>query len=197
MPWQKRTWRCKGSIKKGEGKCRNTDIPEKALKELFVEAFNDVLQNQDKYLKKEMESKTSIKLNSSLSTLFEESIEILRSAAIVGATDLEDINRNVELVLKKLQAALWKQVRFDEAYYSSKKLESILSTFTCPLTEFKEEIFKSVVKDIIQIEPGIVEFHFINGAVLKGSYETKAVMRRRDENGKECSDNTCKNNSGS
>lgn len=52
-PWQRRIWRCKGSLKKGECKCRNTDIPEKELKDLFVKAFNEVLRNKDKYLKTE------------------------------------------------------------------------------------------------------------------------------------------------
>lgn len=71
------------------------------------------------------------------------------------------------------------------------KLQELLNKISFRLKEFDEDIFKGAVEKIISLEPGIIQFHFINGAFIDENYETKVVKERRKDNGpKECCGNS-------
>lgn len=192
---EKRVWKCKTYIKKGIANCSNTGIPEKMLKELFVIAFNKLQRSKDQYFKDLGGSAKASYNNRELEILFEESIEMLREASINRSANTNEINRNAVIILQKKMEKLWRRIEFDELYYNNLKLQELLNKMPFRLKEFDEDIFKRTVEKIISLEPGIIQFHFINGAFIEENYETKAVKERRKANGqKECCGNSSKNN---
>lgn len=195
-PCEKRVWKCSRYIKKGMKNCNNTSIPEKQLKESFVRTFNKLQRSKEKYLKNLERSTKGTYNNKELNILFEESLEMLREASNNRSDNIDEINKNTVIILQKKMEKLWRNIKFDELYYNNLKLKELLKKMPYRIKEFDEEIFKRIVEKIIALEPGIVQFYFINGAFIEEYYETKAVKERRKANGqKECSSNSSKNNS--
>lgn len=192
---EKRVWRCKRYIVNGKVECRNTAIPEKMLKEMFVRAFNKLQSNKEQYLKNLKRSAKATYNNRELEILFKESIEMLRQASNNRSANINEINKNAIIILQKKMEKLWRNIKFDELYYNNLKLQELLNKMPYRIKEFDEDIFKRIVEKIIALKPGIVQFYFINGAFIEEYYETKAVKERRKANGqKEYSGNSSQNN---
>lgn len=188
-----RIWRCKTYVKGGIAKCNNTNIPEKQLKELFVRAFNRLQIYKTQYLNVSKSSNKANADNRELEILFDESIRMLKEASINKSDNINEVKRSVIIILQKMMERLWSKTRFDEAYYNNLKLQEILIKTPDILKEFNPDIFRKTVKKIIALEPGVVQFYFINGSMIEEYYETKAVMERRQANGKkECSGDSSK-----
>ncbi|MCD3255055.1 hypothetical protein [Clostridium botulinum] len=160
-----------------------------------MKAFNKFQSNKEQYLKKLERSVKTTYNNKELNILFEESIEMLRQASNNRMVNIDEINKNTVIILQKKMQKLWKNIKFDELYYNNSKLRELLNKMPNRIKEFDEDIFKRTVEKIIALEPGIVQFHFINGAFIEEHYETKAVKERRKANGKkEYSGNSSQNN---
>lgn len=194
---QKRTWRCRKYVKEGVGKCDNTSIPEKILEEAFYRAYNRLQRKKENYLKIIEGNKKVYAKNKELEILFDESIEMLREASINRSNNINEVNKNTIIILQKKMDKLWRKIEFDEIYYNNLRLKKLLEKMPYRLNKFDSQIFKIIVEKIVALKPGVVRFYFINGTFIEEYYETKAVRERRNANGKEGSNNSSKNNTGS
>lgn len=194
-PCEKRVWKCSRYLRKGMKNCDNTSIPEKMLKEMFVDTFNKLQSNKEQYIKSLERSAKVTYRNRELEIIFDESIEMLRQASNNRRANIDEINKNTGIILQKKMEKLWRNIKFDEYYYNNLKLKRLLNEMPNRIKEFDEDIFKRTVEKIIALKPGIVQFHFINGIFIEEYYETKAVKERRKANGqKEYSCNSSQNN---
>ncbi|SHE90159.1 Recombinase zinc beta ribbon domain-containing protein [Tissierella praeacuta DSM 18095] len=159
-PSEKSNWKCKRYIYQNRVHCRNLFLTEKDIENIFISATNKILSRMwmlDKEKKKEPPKMTMEIRN------LEERIKELEDEKQFSSREL------AELIFKRAKA-YYHISKIDDYDHNTKKIkEEFLDRK--PLTEFDEELFQNVVKEITIYKDGKIQVKYINGMMVEEDYE--------------------------
>lgn len=158
-PSEKSFWKCKRYIYKNRVCCRCGFLTDEQLERAFLEAANRILariQILDRKPKKE-----PIPYNPEFNSL-DHRIRELGAEGRYSSIELP------ALIFKRAQA-LYKTARIDDADYNTEKMKQAFSGRQL-LTEFDEELFLAVIKQITVYADHRLVFEFINGLTMESGY---------------------------
>jgi len=158
-PSEKSLWKCKRYIYKNRVCCRCGFLSDEQLEKAFLEAANRIqarIQILDRKPKKE-----PIPYNPEFNSL-DQRIRELEAEGRYSSKELP------ALIFKRAQA-FYKTARIDDAEYNTEKMEQAFSGRQ-PLTEFDEELFLTVIKQITVYADHRLVFEFINGLTMETGY---------------------------
>jgi site-specific DNA recombinase len=158
-PSEKSFWKCKRYIYKNRVCCRCGFLTDEQLKKTFLEAANRILariQILDRKPKKE-----PIPHNPEFNSL-DQRIRELEAEGRYSSKELP------ALIFKRAQAR-YKTARIDDAEYNTEKMKQAFSGRQPP-TEFDEELFLTVIKQITVYADHRLVFEFINGLTMEERY---------------------------
>ena len=156
---EKSFWKCKRYIYKNRVCCRCGFLTDKQLEKAFLEAANRILariQILDCKPKKE-----PIPNNPEFNRL-DQRIKELEAEGRYSSNELP------ALIFKRAQA-LYKTARIDDSEYNTEKMKQAFSGRQL-LTEFDEELFLTVIKQITVYADHWLVFEFINGLTMEARY---------------------------
>ena len=158
-PSEKSSWRCKRYIYQNRVHCRNLFLTGKEIENIFISATNKILSRMwilDKEKKKEQP-----KINMEIRKL-EERIKELEDEKQFSSKEL------AELVFKRAKA-YYNISTIDDYDYKTKKMKEELLDKEI-LTEFNEELFINIIKEIIIYKNGKIQVEYINGIMMEEDY---------------------------
>ena len=161
-PSEKSNWKCKRYIYQNRVHCRNLFLTGKDIENIFISATNKILSRMwilDKEKKKEQP-----KINMEIRKL-EERIKELEDEKQFSSKEL------AELIFKRAKA-YYSISKIDDYDYKTKKMKEELLDKE-PLTEFNEELFLNIVKEITIYKDGKVQVKYINGIIVEEDYEIR------------------------
>ncbi|AEY67545.1 recombinase family protein [Clostridium sp. BNL1100] len=152
-------WKCKRYIYKNRVCCRCGFLSDEQIEKAFIEVANRILiriQILDRKPKKE-----PIPNNPEFNRL-DQQIKELEAEGLYSSKELP------ALIFKRAQA-FYKTAQIDDADYNAGKMKQAFSGRE-PLTEFDEELFLQVVKQITVHTDHRLVFEFINGLTMEAGY---------------------------
>ena len=158
-PSEKSSWRCKRYIYQNRVHCRNLFLTGKEIENIFISATNKILSRMwilDKEKKKEP-PKMTIEIRK-----LEERIKELEDEKQFSSKEL------AELVFKRAKA-YYNISTIDDYDYKTKKMKEELLDKEI-LTEFNEELFINIIKEIIIYKNGKIQVEYINGIMMEEDY---------------------------
>ena len=161
-PSEKSNWKCKRYIYQNKVYCRNLFLTRKDIENVFISATNKILSRMwmlDKEKKKEPPKMTMEIRN------LEERIKELEDEKQFSSKEL------AELIFKRAKA-YYSISKIDDYDYKTKKMKEELLDKE-PLTEFNEELFLNIVKEITIYKDGKVQVKYINGIIVEEDYEIR------------------------
>ena len=161
-PSEKSNWKCKRYIYQNKVYCRNLFLTRKDIENVFISATNKILSRMwmlDKEKKKEPPKMTMEIRN------LEERIKELEDEKQFSSKEL------AELIFKRAKA-YYSISTIDDYDYKTKKMKEELLDKE-PLTEFDEELFLNIVKEITIYKDGKVQVKYINGIIVEEDYEIR------------------------
>lgn len=156
---EKSFWKCKRYIYKNRVCCRCGFVSDEQLEKAFLEAVNRIIariQILDRKPKKE-----PIPNNPEFNSL-DQQIKELEAEGRYSSKELP------ALVFKRAQA-LYRTARINDAEYNTEKIKQAFSGRQL-LTEFDEELFLAVIKQITVYADHRLVFEFINGLTMEAGY---------------------------
>jgi len=156
---EKSFWKCMRYIYKNRVCCRCGFLADEQIEKAFLEVANRImarLQILDRTPKKEPI------LNSLEYNRLDQRVRELEAEGRYSSKELP------ALIFGRAQA-FYKAARIDDAEYNTKKMKHAFSGRQ-PLTEFNEELFLTVVKQITVYTDHWLVFEFINGLTMKARY---------------------------
>ena len=161
-PSEKSNWKCKRYIYQNKVYCRNLFLTRKDIENVFISATNKILSRMwmlDKEKKKEPPKMTMEIRN------LEERIKELEDEKQFSSKEL------AELIFKRAKA-YYSISTIDDYDYKTKKMKEELLDKEL-LTEFDEELFLNIVKEITIYKDGKVQVKYINGIIVEEDYEIR------------------------
>jgi len=159
---EKSNWKCKRYIYQNRVHCRNLFLSKKDIENIFISATNKILSRMwmlDKDKKKE-----PLKMTVEIKNI-EERIKELEDEKQFSSKEL------AELIFKRAKA-YYSISTIDDYDYKTKKLKEELLDKE-PLTEFNEELFLNIVKEITIYKDGKIQVEYINGIIVEEDYEIR------------------------
>ncbi len=156
---EKSFWKCKRYIYKNRVCCRCGFLSDEQIERAFLEAANRILvrlQILDRRLPKE-----PIPNNHEFQEL-DQKIKELEAEGRYSSKELP------ALIFNRAKA-LYKTARIDDADHNAEKMKQAFSRRE-PLTEFDEELFLAVVRQIMVHADHRLVFEFINGLTMEAGY---------------------------
>lgn len=156
---EKSFWKCKRYIYKNRVCCRCGFLADEQIEKAFLEAANRILariQILDRKPKKE-----PIPNNPEFNRL-DQRIKELEAEGRYSSNELP------ALIFKRAQA-FYKTAKIDDAEYNTEKMKKAFSGRQL-LTEFDEELFLAVIKQITVYADHRLVFEFINGLTMEAGY---------------------------
>ncbi|AFV02351.1 hypothetical protein SDC9_20769 [bioreactor metagenome] len=156
---EKSFWKCKRYIYKNRVCCRCGFLTDEQIEKAFLEAANRILariQILDRKPKKE-----PIHNNTEFNSL-DQRIKELEAEGRYSSKELP------ALIFKRAQA-FYKTAKVDDAEYNNEKMKQAFSGRQS-LTEFDEDLFRTVIKQITVYADHRLVFEFINGLTMETGY---------------------------
>lgn len=159
-PSQKSNWKCKRYIYQNKVHCRNLFLTEKGIETAFISATNKLLSKKwmlDKGRKKEP-PRITLEIRK-----LEERIKELEEEEHFSSKELS------ELIFKRAKA-YYNIAKIDDYDYNTEKIKQALADKE-QITEFEEDIFIAIIKQIVIYKDGRILVEFINGITMEEDYE--------------------------
>lgn len=156
---EKSFWKCKRYIYKNRVFCRCGFLSDDQIKEAFIEGINRLLARPQ--ILEWVPGKKSIPNNLEFNKL-DQQIKELEAEGRYSSKELP------ALIFKRAQT-LYKTALTNDAEYKARKMKQALSGRQ-PLTDFDEELFLTVVKQIMVYSNHRLVFEFINGLTMEVRY---------------------------
>ena len=159
-PSEKSNWKCKRYIYQNRVHCRNLFLTEKDIETTFISATNKILSRKwmlDKGRKKEPPRMT-LEIRK-----LEERIKELEEEEHFSSKELS------ELIFKRAKA-YYSITKIDDYDYNTEKIKQALAEKD-QLTEFDEDIFITIIKQIVIYKDGRILVEFINGITMEENHE--------------------------
>ena len=158
-PSEKSFWKCKRYIYKNRVCCRCGFLTDEQLERAFLETVNRIIARikiLDRKPKKE-----AIPNNPEFNKLDQR----IKELEVEGQYSSKELPA---LIFKRAQA-FYKTTRIDDAEYNTEKMKQAFSDRQA-LTEFDEELFLTVIKQITVYAEHRMAFEFINGLTMEAGY---------------------------
>lgn len=155
-----RTWKCKIYIYQNKVCCRNPFLTGEEIENIFISVTNKVLSKM--WLLDEEKKKEPPKITMEIRKI-EERIKELEEEEQFSSKELS------ELIFKRAKA-YYSITKIDDYAYSTEKMRQALTEIE-QLMEFDEELFKTIIKQIIVHKDGKVVVEFINEITMEEDYE--------------------------
>ncbi|MFT9494768.1 recombinase family protein [Anaerosolibacter sp.] len=168
-PSEKIKWKCRNYIFQNRVLCRNSFFTEDELKSIFTEATNQLIR-QKKRLDK-IQPDEPPKMNLELRQT-DNRIKELEQDGEFSSPEL------AELIFKRA-VLYYEGSKVADQKWNAEKLKSALSDINT-LTEFNEELFETIIKQMTVYKETFVKVEFINGITFNISIEYK---RKDGKNG--------------
>lgn len=168
-PWESSKWKCKKYIFNNQVNCRNLFYTDDEIKAIFISEVNKLI------IKKSMLDKSHKKDPPPISKELREvenSIKEMEEQEKFSSPDL------AMLIFKRAELA-YKCSKIDNYEFNTQRIKECLEDVH-ELTDFDEELFKSILSKIIIYKDGKVETEFINGLRISEILEYK---RKDEKNG--------------
>ncbi len=159
-PSQKSNWKCKRYIYQNRVHCRNLFLTEKDIETVFISATNKLLSK--KWMLDKGRKKESPRITLEIRKL-EERIKELEEEEHFSSKELS------ELIFKRAKA-YYSIAKIDDYDYNTEKIKQALADKE-QLTEFEEDIFINIIKQIIIYKDGRILVEFINGITMEEDHE--------------------------
>lgn len=159
-PSEKSNWKCKRYIYQNRVHCRNLFLTEKDIETAFISAINKVLSR--KWMLDKGKEKEPPRITLEIRRL-EERIKELEYEEHFSSKELS------ELIFKRAKA-YYKIAKIDDYYYNTEKIKQALAEKE-QLTEFEEDIFITIIKQIVIYKDGRIRVEFINGITMEEDHE--------------------------
>ncbi|KXL53622.1 MULTISPECIES: recombinase family protein [Bacillota] len=159
-PSEKSNWKCKRYIYQNRVHCRNLFLTEKDIETIFISATNKIISRMwmlDKEKKKEPPRMT-LEIRK-----LEERIKELEEEEHFSSKELS------ELIFKRAKA-YYSITKIDDYDYNTEKIKQSLAEKE-QLTEFDEDIFIAIIKQIVIYKDGRILVEFINGITMEEYHE--------------------------
>lgn len=159
-PSEKSNWKCKRYIYQNRVHCRNLFLTEKDIETAFISATNKILSRKwmlDKDKKKEP-PRITLEIRK-----LEERIKDLEEEEHFSSKELS------ELIFKRAKA-YYSIAKIDDYDYNTEKIKQALAEKE-QLTEFEEDIFITIIKQIVIYKDGRILVEFINGITMEEDHE--------------------------
>lgn len=156
---EKSFWKCKRYIYKNRVCCRCGFLADEQIEKAFLEAANRILARIQILNRKPR--KEPISNNPEFNSL-DQRIRELEAEGRYSSNELP------ALIFKRAQA-FYKTARIDDAEYNTEKMKQAFSGRQL-LTEFDEELFLTVIKQITVYADHRLVFEFINGLTMEERY---------------------------
>lgn len=159
-PSENSNWKCKRYIYQNRVHCRNLFLTRKDIENVFISGTNKILSRMwmlDKEKKKEPPKMTMEIRN------LEERIKELEDEKQFSSKEL------AELIFKRAKA-YYSISKIDDYDYKTKKMKEELLDKEL-LTEFNEELFMNIVKELTIYKDGKIQVEYINGMMMEEDYE--------------------------
>lgn len=164
-PSRKSKWKCKNYISKNKVLCRNLFFTEDELKNIFVDAANQLIKQ--KWMLKKVQPKESPKMDFALRKT-ENRIKELEQEGQFSSPELAD------MILKRAEL-YYAGSKIDDYKSSTEKIKEAIADLDA-LTEFDDDLFETIVKHMTVYQEASVEVEFINGIIITNNLE----YRRKD-----------------
>ena len=155
-PSEKIKWKCKNYISQNPVCCKNQFYTEDEIKDIFISATNELVKKKwllDKLPKKEL-PKMSLELRQT-----EDRIKELEQEEQYSSPEL------AELIFKRAEL-YYIGSKIDDHKRNVEKIKEALSDINA-LTEFDEELFEAIIKQMTIYKKNKNEVEFINGIVIE------------------------------
>ena len=155
-----RNWKCKRYIYRNRVCCRNLFLTDNDIENIFILATNKILSRKwmlDKGKKKEP-LKTTMEI-----TNIEEGIKELEDEEDFSSKELS------ELIFKRAMA-YYSMAKIDDYDYNTEKIKQALAEKK-QLTEFDEDIFIRIIKEVLIYRDGRIRVEFINGITIEEDFK--------------------------
>jgi site-specific DNA recombinase len=163
---EKAKWKCKKYISQNRVLCRNQFYTDDELKSIFIDAANELIKK--KWMLEKVQQKEPPKINLELRQT-EKKIKELEQTEAFSSAELATL-------LFKRAELYYNGSRIDDHKSNTQKLKEALNN-TVTITEFDEDLFESIIKQITVYKDAKVEVEFINGTII-----TKVLdYKRKDE----------------
>lgn len=161
-PSEKSNWKCKRYIYQNRVHCRNLFLTKKDIEDIFISSTNKILSRMwmlDKE-KKRKPPKMTVEIKN-----IEERIKELEDEKQFSSKEL------AELTFKRAKA-YYSISTIDDYDYKTKKMKEELLDKEL-LTEFDEELFLNIVKEITIYKDGKIQVKYINGIIVEEEHEIR------------------------
>lgn len=161
-PSEKSKWKCKNYILQNRVCCKNQFYTEDQIKDKFILATNELIKKKwllEKLPKKEL-PKMSLELRQT-----ENRIKELEQEEQYSSPEL------AELVFKRAEL-YYIGSKIDNRKSNTEKIKEVLAGIEI-ITEFDEELFEAIIKQITIYKENKNEVEFINGIVIEIPIETQ------------------------
>ena len=181
-PSEKNKWKCKNYIYQNRVLCRNHFFVDEDLKAIFKEATNQLIRQ--KWLIEKAKPQEPPKMSFALRET-ENRIKELEQEGDYSNPEFAD------LIFKRAQLYYAGAKVYDYPSNTDKLREALTGLST--LTEFDEELFKAIVRQITIYKETKIEVEFINGIVIERPIETQGKDGNNGSSKKDGSNHTASN----
>lgn len=161
-----KNWKCKKYIYRNRVCCRNQFLTSEEIENIFISATNKILSRM--WMLEKEKKKEPPRITLEIKNI-EKRIKELEEEEQFSSEELAN------LVFKRAQA-YYNISKIDDYDYYTKKIRQALSGKE-HLMEFNEELFKTIIKQIIVYMDGRIIVEFVNGITMEEDYKNL----RKDE----------------
>jgi site-specific DNA recombinase len=181
-PSEKIKWKCKKYIFQNEVFCKNHFYTDIQLKTIFIAATNELIKK--KWLLEKVPKKEPLKMTLELRQT-ENRIKELEQEELFSSLEL------AELVFKRAEL-IYKGSKIDDHKSNTEKIKEALTGMEI-ITEFDEELFETIIKQITVYQDSKVDVEYINGTIISRRLENKGKDEKHGSYEKDSSNNTTSN----
>ncbi|RKD25204.1 Site-specific DNA recombinase [Caminicella sporogenes DSM 14501] len=192
-PSRQIVWQCSTYIKEGKNACSMKAVDDMTLKAVFIRAFNRFYKDKEKFLssfmknvEKGLEDKNAekFKVEKEIKNITEEIKRLIR-LQIEGKIFTEDYEKDYMELKKQLDKL--KKIQSDNSGYKQNneelqlrmdKIQNFFNNYDGLLTDFDDDVFKSLVERVLVKAPNHVCFELKNGIILEEKF-----IKKKGKNG--------------
>ena len=154
-------WKCKNYLKNNRLFCSGGYITDEQAERVCVQAINELIDKPQQFVRNGSQRTEYVKVPTAEERKLEQQIR--------EASEAEDTEKLTRLLFQKASAA-YQKLEIDDREMLTKQMEQVLAGRKY-LTEFDEELFKLLIKQMQVDKTGTVNVVFLNGYSMRISYE--------------------------
>ncbi len=181
-PSEKIKWKCKNYISQNRVCCKNQFYTENEIKDIFISATNELIKK--KWMLDKIPKKEPLKM----------SLELRQTESRIKELEQEEQYSSPELAALVFKRAELYYIgsKIDNRKSNSEKIKEALAGIE-KITEFDEELFETIIKQMTIYKENKNEVEFINGIIIERPIETQGKDGKDGSSKKDCGNHTASN----